>query len=157
MRCRSGVYVAQKHGSRLCGAALCVIPRPGHEGTEHLRPRSREREAAHRADAHFAGHAVAGNRAGEGERQRHRVGDGDFPGDVVAGHGAVEDFAGIAVGGLRAGQRAPALFTASVALRSPIGVLMVIFQFPSTAILVSPTCPSNRNGSGIAANLFRAV
>ena len=28
----------------------------------------------------------------------------------------------------------PALFSVSVALRSPIGVLMVIFQFPSTAI-----------------------
>src|SRR5947209_17166891 len=28
----------------------------------------------------------------------------------------------------------PALFSASSALRSPIGVLMVIFQFPSTAI-----------------------
>src|ERR1700675_589677 len=36
----------------------------------------------------------------------------------------------------------PALVTLSVALRSPIGVLMVIFQFPSTAISVSPTFPS---------------
>src|SRR5882757_1602243 len=72
----------------------------------YLRPRSRERKAAHRADAHFAGHAVAGNLAGEGERQRHRVGDGDFPGDVVAGNGAVEDFTGIAVGALRPRQGA---------------------------------------------------
>jgi hypothetical protein len=29
----------------------------------------------------------------------------------------------------------------SVVLRSPIGVLRVIFQFPSTAIAVSPTFP----------------
>src|ERR1700694_4479555 len=32
----------------------------------------------------------------------------------------------------------PELFRESVALRSPIGVLMVIFQFPSTAISDSP-------------------
>src|SRR6266851_894883 len=38
----------------------------------------------------------------------------------------------------------------SVALRSPIGVLMVIFQFPSTAIYFSSIFASqNRNGSGI--------
>src|SRR4051812_40589174 len=71
-----------------------------------LRPRSRERKTAHRADTHFAGHAVAGHLAGKGKRQRHRVGDGDLPGDVVAGHGAVKNFAGIAVGALGAGQRA---------------------------------------------------
>src|SRR5204862_2247027 len=33
----------------------------------------------------------------------------------------------------------PELNRVSVALRSPIGVLMVMFQFPSTAIFVSPT------------------
>src|SRR6202047_3624866 len=45
----------------------------------------------------------------------------------------------------------PAFFTLSVALRSPIGVLMVMFQFPSTAISRSPRrFPSqNRNGSVI--------
>src|ERR1700694_31098 len=32
----------------------------------------------------------------------------------------------------------PAFFRLSVAFRSPIGVLMVMFQFPSTAILASP-------------------
>src|ERR1700730_4732181 len=32
----------------------------------------------------------------------------------------------------------PELFSDSVALRSPIGVLMVMFQFPSTAISDSP-------------------
>src|SRR5579863_1621034 len=32
----------------------------------------------------------------------------------------------------------PALFRLNVASRSPIGVLMVMFQFPSTAILTSP-------------------
>src|ERR1700732_2513407 len=32
----------------------------------------------------------------------------------------------------------PAFFRLSVALRSPIGVLMVMLQFPSTAILNSP-------------------
>src|SRR5215210_4560232 len=32
----------------------------------------------------------------------------------------------------------PVFFSVSVALRSPIGVLMVIFQFPSTAISRSP-------------------
>src|SRR5882724_6020304 len=35
----------------------------------------------------------------------------------------------------------PALVTFSVALRSPIGVVMTIFQLPSTAISVSPLCP----------------
>src|SRR5947209_1397220 len=35
----------------------------------------------------------------------------------------------------------PALFSASSALRSPIGVLMVMFQFPSTAIDVSLWSP----------------
>src|SRR6266853_445233 len=51
------------------------------------RPRSGERKTAHRADAHFAGDAVAGNLAGKRQRQRHRVGDRDFPGDVVAAGG----------------------------------------------------------------------
>src|ERR1700693_5758871 len=46
----------------------------------------------------------------------------------------------------------PEFFNVSVALRSPIGVLMTIFQFPSTAILVSShSCSQNRNGSGIRA------
>ncbi len=50
----------------------------------------------------------------------------------------------------------PALFTVSVALRSPIGVLMVMFQFPSTAIISSPqNCSQNRNGSGILVKLRR--
>src|ERR1700681_3609687 len=44
----------------------------------------------------------------------------------------------------------PAFFKLKVALRSPIGVLMVMFQFPSTAILnFPPFCSQNRNGSGI--------
>src|SRR5258708_30405966 len=45
----------------------------------------------------------------------------------------------------------PAFFRLSVASRSPIGVLMVMFQFPSTAISRSPQlCLSqNRNGFGI--------
>src|ERR1700730_2309252 len=77
-----------------------------------LRPRPRERKAAHRADSHFAGHVVAGNLAGEFQRQRHRVGDGDFPGDVVALGGAVEDLGRIALGGLRAGQRAARILQA---------------------------------------------
>src|SRR3984957_19945986 len=43
----------------------------------------------------------------------------------------------------------PEFFSVSVALRSPIGVLMTIFQFPSTAISVSSRPRSqNRNGSG---------
>src|SRR3954471_5431732 len=42
----------------------------------------------------------------------------------------------------------PAFFKVSVALRSPIGVVMTIFQFPSTAISWSPhDVPVNRNGS----------
>src|SRR5258708_785420 len=47
----------------------------------------------------------------------------------------------------------PESFKLSVALRSPIGVLMVRFQFPSTAILGLSSGPSaqNRNGSGIQA------
>src|SRR3954470_22639661 len=47
----------------------------------------------------------------------------------------------------------PAFFKVSVALRSPIGVVMTMFQFPSTAISVSPKFPSNRNGSEILLNL----
>src|ERR1700737_4487909 len=45
----------------------------------------------------------------------------------------------------------PEFFKLSVALRSPIGVLMVMFQFPSTAIvgLSSRFSSQNRNGSGI--------
>src|SRR5436305_10733438 len=66
-----------------------------------LRPCPAKRKAAHWADAHFAGDGVAGNLAGELERQRHRVGDRDFPGDVVAVGRAVEDFGRIAVGALR--------------------------------------------------------
>src|SRR5437868_4982273 len=38
----------------------------------------------------------------------------------------------------------PALFTDSDALRSPIGVVITRFQFPSTAIFVSPTCEIER-------------
>src|SRR6266566_9828637 len=71
-----------------------------------LRPCPAERKAAHRADAHFAGDAVAGNLAGELQRQRHRVGDRDFPGDVVAVGRAVEDRGRIAAGTLRPRQRA---------------------------------------------------
>src|ERR1700761_693489 len=67
-----------------------------------VRPLPREREAAHHADTHFAGHGVARHLAGEVERQRHRIGDGDFPGDVVAGDRAVENLRRIALGALRA-------------------------------------------------------
>src|SRR3982074_2296573 len=43
----------------------------------------------------------------------------------------------------------PEFFKLSVALRSPIGVLMVIFQFPSTAISSLLSVSSqNRNGFG---------
>src|SRR5260221_9929824 len=77
-----------------------------------LRPRPRERKAAHRADSHFAGDVVAGNLAGEFQRQRHRVGDGDFPGDVVAIGGAVENLGRIAFRGLRARHRAARLLPA---------------------------------------------
>src|SRR5436309_15852451 len=43
---------------------------------------------------------------------------------------------------------APELFNESVALRSPIGVLIVMFQFPSTAIFMSPQLfrSQDRNG-----------
>ena len=86
------------------------LPASGARGrssaTRLLRPRARERKAAHRADAHFAGYAVAGDLAGEFQRQRHRIGNRDFPGDVVALGGAVEDLGRIAVGALRARQRA---------------------------------------------------
>ena len=40
----------------------------------------------------------------------------------------------------------PALYRVSVALRSPIGVLMVIFQFPSTAIFCLPDISSRQTG-----------
>src|SRR3979490_3258120 len=73
-------------------------------------PRAGEREAAHRADAHFAGYAVARDLAGERQRQRHRVGDRDFPGDVVAAvGGAVENLGRIAVGALRPRQHAASI------------------------------------------------
>src|SRR6185369_16100460 len=83
-----------------------------------LRPHALERKTAHRADAHFAADGVAGDLAGEGQRQRHRVGDRDFPGHVVAVDGAVEDRAGLAVGALGAGQRA------ALALQGEIGVTL---------------------------------
>src|SRR4030088_3742679 len=40
----------------------------------------------------------------------------------------------------------PAFFRVSVALRSPIGVLMVMFQFPSTAISRSPQVMFRKTG-----------
>src|ERR1700722_7805704 len=70
------------------------------------RPRACERKTTHRADAHFAGNAVAGNLAGEFERQRHRVGDRNLPGKVIATGFAVENLGRIAFGLLRARQRA---------------------------------------------------
>src|ERR1700761_2373056 len=83
-----------------------------------LSPLPREREIAHEADAHLAGNSVACDLAGELERQRHRVGDRNLPGEVVAVDGAVENLDRIAVGGLRPGQRAARAFQAqrSVAL-----------------------------------------
>src|SRR4051794_27126542 len=48
----------------------------------------------------------------------------------------------------------PAFVKVSVALRSPIGVVMTIFQFPSTAISVSPICPGNRNGSEVSGRRY---
>src|ERR1700751_4469538 len=71
-----------------------------------------EWKAAHRADAHLARHVVAGDLAGEGERQRHRVGDGDLPGDVVTGHGAVENLSRVALRALRARERSARAFQA---------------------------------------------
>src|ERR1700738_2220173 len=44
----------------------------------------------------------------------------------------------------------PEFLRVSVALRSPIGVFMVMFQFPSTAIFVSPIVPEISSGGGIA-------
>src|SRR5436189_46015 len=61
-------------------------------------PRPGERKAAHRADAHFAAHAVAGDLSDELKRQRHRVGDRDLPVDGIVANGSVEDFRGIAIG-----------------------------------------------------------
>src|SRR6516225_2881950 len=50
----------------------------------------------------------------------------------------------------------PALFRLSVALRSPIGVVMTRFQFPSTAIDVSFRDPAqNRNGFEFSQRLVR--
>src|ERR1700730_16163233 len=50
----------------------------------------------------------------------------------------------------------PAFFRLNVALRSPIGVLMMMFQFPSTAICNSShSCSQNLNGSGIRLSLPR--
>src|ERR1700732_831733 len=51
----------------------------------------------------------------------------------------------------------PAFFRLSVAFRSPIGVLMVMFQFPSTAILASPrhVFAKPENGSGIGPSFRR--
>src|SRR6202023_2507452 len=47
----------------------------------------------------------------------------------------------------------PAFFRVSVALRSPIGVLMVMFQFPSTAILSSPRVPLRKTGMVLGSGL----
>src|SRR3954469_11871132 len=52
----------------------------------------------------------------------------------------------------------PEFFKVSVALRSPIGVVMTIFQFPSTAIFWSPHyVPANRNGPEISLNLSGGI
>src|ERR1700730_1604936 len=77
-----------------------------------LRPCPRKRKAAHRADAYFARNTIARDLAGELERQRHRVGDGDLPGDVVAVGLAVENLGRIAVGGLCTRQRAAGILQA---------------------------------------------
>src|SRR5260370_39167285 len=47
----------------------------------------------------------------------------------------------------------PEFFKLSVALRSPIGVLMVMFQFPSTAILKSPELFPGKTGMGLGFGL----
>src|SRR5216684_4561117 len=44
----------------------------------------------------------------------------------------------------------PALFRLNVSLRSPIGVVMVMFQFPSTAIARSPQLCLSQNRHGFA-------
>ena len=51
----------------------------------------------------------------------------------------------------------PALFSVSVALRSPIGVLMVMFQFPSTAISRSPQLFVRKTGMVLGSGLARAA
>src|SRR5947209_9332615 len=75
-----------------------------------LRPRSLEGETAHGPNAHFAGDAVTRNLAGEGKRQRHRVGYRDLPGHVIAADGTVEDIPRIPVGALCPGQGAARTF-----------------------------------------------
>src|SRR5712691_5737916 len=57
----------------------------------HLPARRPEGRAAEHAELHATGHRGAVDRAGEIERQRHRLGDGHFPGDVVAVDAAVEN------------------------------------------------------------------
>src|SRR5882724_94812 len=91
-------------------SSVNAAPRPGHG--KALRPCPGKRKTAHRADAHFARNTIARDLAGELECQRHRVGDGDLPGDVVAVGLAVEDLGRIAVGGLRTRQRAAGILQA---------------------------------------------
>src|SRR6266581_3187745 len=115
-----------------------------------LRPCPRERKASHRADPHFAGDAVARNLAGERQRQRHRVGDRDFPGDLLAVGGAVEDLGGIAVGALGARQRAARILQGQrrVALAHRRAHGDVPVSVHGHRCLLN-ACSQNRNGSGI--------
>src|SRR6185437_13182622 len=88
------------------GGLRNVIVGVGRGDEKRSGPRSRERKVAHEADAHLAGDGIARDRALELQRQRHRIGDRYFPGDVVAADGTVENLGGVAIGALRAGQRA---------------------------------------------------
>src|SRR6188472_2880059 len=52
------LFETARRGRRCVASPACLLHRVG--GVVLLLPRPREREAAHRADAHFAGHGVAG-------------------------------------------------------------------------------------------------
>jgi len=106
--CELGLFEIRILESMACERAS-ITRRPGIRRDDArlvpLRPCPLERKAAHRADPHFAGNAVARNLAGEVEGQRHRIGDGNLPGDVVAIDLAVEDLRGISFSGHRPRQR----------------------------------------------------
>src|ERR1700731_4306505 len=122
----------------------------GAQRFSRLRPAPPEWKAAHRSDAHFTGNAVARNFAGELKRQGHRIGDRDFPGDVVAIGATVEYLGRIAVGALRPRSLAAAVLQAqgrvAVAYRRAHGEIPVsVYGHQCLHAVLS----QNRNGSGI--------
>lgn len=76
----------------------------------HLRARARERGGAERAENNSTANALAFDRTGKFKRHRQRICDGDFPGNRIPIHVAVENLRRIAFGRLASRERGPLRF-----------------------------------------------